>query len=137
MALVSRLYAWAAFLSRARLRNDWVTVLYPITWNDRIMEDEIFRPLLPVIECEDTDAAIFDVKQHPKPLPAFLFRRNQQTIDQFLQSLSFGSGAINQVNIHLLIETMPLGGVGNSGIGNYYGKYGFDSLTHAKSILVS
>ena len=137
MALASRLYAWAAFLSRARLRSDWVTVLYPITWNDRIMEDEVFRPLHPVIEYEDIDAVIFEVKQHPKPLPAFLFSRDQQTIDHFLQSLSFGGGAINQVNIHLFIETVPVGGVGNSGIGNYYGKYGFDSLTHAKSILLS
>jgi aldehyde dehydrogenase (NAD+) len=58
-------------------------------------------------------------------------------MDYFPQSLSFGGGAINQVNIHLFVETMPSGGVGNSGIGNYYGKCGFDSLTHAKSILVS
>jgi acyl-CoA reductase-like NAD-dependent aldehyde dehydrogenase len=61
----------------------------------------------------------------------------QQTIDQVLRSLSFGGGAVNQTNIFLFIETMPYGGVGSSGIGNYYGKYGFDSLTHAKSILIS
>jgi aldehyde dehydrogenase (NAD+) len=73
----------------------------------------------------------------PKPLAGYVFSRNQQTIDQVLWSLSFGGGAVNQTNIFLFIETMPYGGAGTSGIGNYYGKYGYDSLTHAKSILVS
>jgi aldehyde dehydrogenase (NAD+) len=77
------------------------------------------------------------VKKHPKPLSGFLFSRDQQAIDHFLASLSFGGGAINQVNIHLFIETMPFGGVGYSGIGHYYGKAGFDALTHAKSVLIS
>jgi aldehyde dehydrogenase (NAD+) len=113
------------------------TVLYPVAWSDRIMEDEIFGPLLPVMTYEDIDAAILEVKKHPKPLSAFLFSKDQGAIDRFLSSLSFGGGAINQVNIHLFVETMPFGGVGNSGIGNYYGKYGFDSMTHAKSILIS
>jgi aldehyde dehydrogenase (NAD+) len=113
------------------------TVLYPVTWSDAIMEDEIFGPLLPIMKYDDLDAAILEVKKRPKPLSAFFFSRDQKAIDHFLQSLSFGGGAINQVNIHLFVETMPFGGVGNSGIGNYYGKYGFDSLTHAKSILVS
>src|SRR5580693_8102539 len=70
-------------------------------------------------------------------LSGFLFSRDQQAIDHFLASLSFGGGAINQVNIHLFIETMPFGGVGYSGIGHYYGKAGFDALTHAKSVLIS
>jgi aldehyde dehydrogenase (NAD+) len=113
------------------------TVIYPVTWSDRIMADEIFGPLLPVLVYDDIDEAILEVKKHPKPLSAFLFSKDQQAIDHFLQSLSFGGGAINQVNIHLFVETMPFGGVGNSGIGNYYGKYGFDSMTHAKSILIS
>ena len=77
------------------------------------------------------------MKKHPKPLSGFLFSRDQKAIDHFLGSLSFGGGAINQVNIHLFIETMPFGGVGYSGIGHYYGKAGFDALTHAKSVLIS
>ena len=113
------------------------TILYPVTWNDPIMEDEIFGPILPILTYTDFDAAIREVKTHPKPLSGFLFSRDQKTIDKFLASLSFGGGAINQVNIHLFIETMPFGGVGSSGIGHYYGKYGFDALTHAKSILIS
>ena len=113
------------------------TILYPVTWSDPIMEDEIFGPILPILTYTDFDAAIREVKTHPKPLSGFLFSRDQKTIDKFLASLSFGGGAINQVNIHLFIETMPFGGVGSSGIGHYYGKYGFDALTHAKSILIS
>ncbi|KIO50029.1 aldehyde dehydrogenase family protein [Nitrosospira sp. NpAV] len=54
-----------------------------------------------------------------------------------ISELSFGGGAVNQVNVHLFIETMPFGGVGQSGMGHYYGKYGFDQLTHAKSMLIS
>ena len=123
--------------SDPQLRYIDPTVLYPITWGDRIMEDEIFGPLLPVLSYDDIDAAIFEVKKRPKPLSAFLFTRDKATIEHLLASLSFGGGAINQVNVHLYVETMPFGGVGNSGIGNYYGKYGFDSLTHAKSILIS
>ncbi len=101
------------------------------------LEDEIFGPLLPILVYRDMDAAIREVKKHPKPLSAFLFSRDQKAIDHFLASLSFGGGAINQVNIHLFIETMPFGGVGFSGIGHYYGKAGFDALTHAKSVLIS
>jgi aldehyde dehydrogenase (NAD+) len=113
------------------------TILYPVTWDDPIMEDEIFGPILPILTYTDLDAAILEVKKHPKPLSAFLFSREKSTIDHFLASLSFGGGAINQVNVHLFVESMPFGGVGNSGIGHYYGKDGFDSLTHAKSVLVS
>jgi aldehyde dehydrogenase (NAD+) len=113
------------------------TILYPVTWDDRIMEDEIFGPLLPILTYKDFDAAIREVKKRPKPLSSFLFSRDQKAIDHFLASLSFGGGAINQVNIHLFIATMPFGGVGYAGIGHYYGKDGFDALTHAKSILVS
>src|SRR5882724_4564617 len=113
------------------------TIIYPVTWDDPIMEDEIFGPLLPILIYKDFDAAIREVKKHPKPLSGFLFSRDQKAIDHFLASLSFGGGAINQVNIHLFIETIPFGGVGNSGIGHYYGKTGFDALTHAKSVLIS
>jgi aldehyde dehydrogenase (NAD+) len=123
--------------SDPKLRYIDPTILFPVSWDDPIMEDEIFGPLLPVMKYEDFDAAISEVKKRPKPLSAFLFSREQRAIDDFLGSLSFGGGAINQVNIHLFVETMPFGGVGNSGIGNYSGKFGFDSLTHAKSILIS
>ena len=113
------------------------TILYPISWSDKIMEDEIFGPLLPILTYSDLGKLLDKIKSLPKPLAGYVFSRNQQTIDRVLQSFSFGGGAVNQTNIFLFIESMPYGGVGTSGLGNYYGKYGFDSLTHAKSVLIS
>ena len=113
------------------------TILYPISWSDKIMEDEIFGPLLPILTYSDLGKLLAKIKSLPKPLAGYVFSRNQQAIDRVLQSLSFGGGAINQTNVFLFIESMPYGGVGASGIGNYYGKYGYDSLTHAKSVLIS
>ena len=113
------------------------TILYPVSWSDKVMEDEIFGPILPILTYRDLDGLLAKIKSRPKPLAGYVFSRNQRTIDHVLRSLSFGGGAVNQTNIFLFIETMPYGGIGASGIGNYYGKYGFDSLTHAKSVLVS
>jgi acyl-CoA reductase-like NAD-dependent aldehyde dehydrogenase len=113
------------------------TILYPISWSDKIMEDEIFGPLLPILTYSDLGKLLAKIKSLPKPLAGYVFSRNQRAIDQVLQSLSFGGGAVNQTNVFLFIESMPYGGVGTSGIGNYYGKYGYDSLTHAKSVLIS
>jgi aldehyde dehydrogenase (NAD+) len=113
------------------------TLLYPVFWSDKVMQDEIFGPILPILTYSDFGELLGKIKSLPKPLAGYVFSRNQQTIDQVLRSLSFGGGAVNQTNIFVFIESMPFGGVGSSGIGNYYGKYGFDSLTHAKSILVS
>ena len=113
------------------------TILYPVSWDDPIMQDEIFGPLLPVLTYKTLDEAIGRIAKGPRPLGAYIFSRDQKTIDAFVQRLSFGGGAVNQTNIQLFVETMPFGGVGTSGMGHYYGKFGFDTLTHAKSILVS
>ena len=113
------------------------TILYPISWSDKIMEDEIFGPLLPILTYSDLGKLIAKIKSLPKPLAGYVFSRNQQMIDRVLGSLSFGGGAVNQTNVFLFIESMPYGGVGTAGLGNYYGKYGYDSLTHAKSVLIS
>ena len=113
------------------------TIIYPVTWADRIMEDEIFGPILPILTYRTLDEAFGKIAATPHPLAAFIFSRSQSTIDRFTGELSFGGGAVNQVNIHLFIETMPFGGVGPAGMGHYYGKHGFDMLTHAKSMLIS
>jgi len=123
--------------SDARARYLDPTILYPISWSDKIMEDEIFGPLLPILTYSDLGKLLEKIKSLPKPLAGYVFSRNQQAIDRVLRSLSFGGGAVNQTNVFLFIESMPYGGVGTSGIGNYYGKYGYDSRTHAKSVLIS
>jgi aldehyde dehydrogenase (NAD+) len=113
------------------------TIVYPVSWDDRIMEDEVFGPVLPVLTYRTLGEAFSRIAAAPRPLAAFVFSRNQSTIDRFVGELSFGGGAVNQVNIHLFVESMPFGGVGPAGMGHYYGKYGFDMLTHAKSMLIS
>lgn len=113
------------------------TIVYPTTWESKIMEDEIFGPILPILTYSNTNELIAKIKSLPKALAGYIFSSNQENIDRLIHSLSFGGGAVNQVNVHLYIESMPFGGVGASGIGNYYGKYGYQSLTHAKSILYS
>jgi aldehyde dehydrogenase (NAD+) len=113
------------------------TIVYPVSWDDRIMEDEIFGPVLPVLTYGSLDEAFERMAATPAPLAGYVYSRNQATIDRFVGQLSFGGGAVNQNNVQLIIESMPFGGVGASGMGHYYGKHGFDMLTHAKSILVS
>jgi aldehyde dehydrogenase (NAD+) len=113
------------------------TIIYPVTWDDKIMQDEVFGPILPILTYKTLDEAFGRIAATPHPLAAFVFSRDQKTIDRFIGELSYGGGAVNQVNIHLFIETMPFGGVGPSGMGHYYGKHGFDMLTHAKAMLIS
>jgi len=113
------------------------TILYPVAWSDKVMEDEIFGPILPVLTYRSLNEALREIARRPRPLAAYVFSRNQATIDRFIAGLSYGGGAVNQTNVHLFVETMPFGGIGASGMGHYYGKYGFDTLTHAKSILIS
>jgi aldehyde dehydrogenase (NAD+) len=113
------------------------TIVYPVSWDDPIMEDEVFGPILPILTYRTLDEALGRISAAPRPLAAFIFSRNQAAIDRFTGELSFGGGAVNQVNIHVYVVTMPFGGVGPAGMGHYYGKYGFDMLTHAKSMLIS
>ena len=113
------------------------TVVYPVQWTDPIMEAELFGPILPVLTYKEIGEAVSQVKALPKPLAGYIFSSNEKQINYLLQTLPFGGGAVNQVNVHIYIESMPFGGIGNSGMGHYYGKYGYDALTHAKSILYS
>jgi aldehyde dehydrogenase (NAD+) len=113
------------------------TILYPISWGDKVMEDEIFGPILPILTYATLEEAFAKIAGTPRPLAGYVFSRSQETVDRFVGELSFGGGAANQTNILVLIESMPFGGTGLSGLGHYYGKHGFDMLTHAKSILIS
>jgi aldehyde dehydrogenase (NAD+) len=113
------------------------TILYPVVWSDKVMQDEIFGPILPILRYSTLRDAITQIKSHPRPLAGYVFSRNQSTIDEFVSGFSFGGGAVNQTNVHVYLDGIPFGGVGESGIGYSNGKYGYDSLTHAKSILIS
>jgi len=113
------------------------TLLYPVTWDDKVMEDEVFGPILPILTYESLDEAFDQIASRPRPLAGFIFSRNQKIIERFIGKLSYGGGGVNLVNVYLFVETMPFGGTGSSGMGHYYGKYGFDAFTHAKSMLIS
>ena len=113
------------------------TLLYPVTWEDKSMKDEIFGPILPILTYKSLDEALKRIAATPRPLAGYIFSRDQKTIDRFISQLSFGGGGVNVVNVYLFVETMPFGGTGAAGMGHYYGKYGFDALTHAKSMLIS
>jgi len=113
------------------------TIVYPALWTDNVMQGEIFGPILPVLKYSSLYEAIAQIKSRPKPLAGYIFSKDQNTIDQFVSGFSFGSGAVNQTNVQVYLDSVPFGGVGESGIGSAGGKYGYDSLTHVKSILIS
>jgi aldehyde dehydrogenase (NAD+) len=113
------------------------TILYPVVWTDRVMQGEIFGPILPILTYSNLHEAIAEIKRRPRPLAGYVFSRDQSTINEFVSGFSFGGGAVNQTNVHVYLDSVPFGGVGESGIGSAGGKYGYDSMTHAKSILIS
>jgi len=113
------------------------TILYPVDWTDQVMTGEIFGPILPILKYSSLREAIAQVKSRPRPLAGYIFSRNQKTIDEFVSGFSFGGGAVNQTNVHVYLDSIPFGGVGESGIGSGNGKYGFDSMTNAKSMLIA
>lgn len=112
------------------------TLLYPSTWDDPAMQQEIFGPVLPIMAYSDLKETLDIIKRKPKPLAAYIFSKDQAVVDQVLGTLSFGGGCINQTNLHCWIDSLPFGGVGNSGMGKYYGKAGFDALSNTKAMLV-
>ncbi|KKK34435.1 aldehyde dehydrogenase [Mesobacillus campisalis] len=111
------------------------TVLTDITWSDPVMQDEIFGPILPVLEYQTLDEAIEGIDNHPKPLALYIFSESEPIQKKIVQSVSFGGGCINDTVYHLGSPYLPFGGVGNSGMGAYHGKGSFDTFSHKKSIL--
>jgi len=112
------------------------TILFPSTWDDPALQQEVFGPVLPVLPYRDLKEVVAVIKRKPKPLAAYIFSKNQANIDEFLQSVSFGGGCVNQTNLHCWIDSLPFGGVGSSGMGKYYGKAGFDALSNTKAMLI-
>lgn len=111
------------------------TLLEGVTWESTVMQEEIFGPLLPVLEFGELEEAIAMLKRHPKPLALYLFTTNQKHERAVIQRVSFGGGAINDTIVHLATTYLPFGGVGESGMGGYHGKAGFDTFSHSKSIM--
>jgi len=110
------------------------TIMKDVEWTDKVMEDEIFGPILPVIPYEDQDGAIDEILERPKPLAFYVFSEDYKKATKIVESIPFGGGCINDTVIHLANPNLPFGGVGKSGIGSYHGKKSFDTFTHYKSV---
>lgn len=111
------------------------TLLTDVTWNDAVMEEEIFGPILPVLEYEKIEDVIVTVQSQPKPLALYVFSESRGLQKQVTQSISYGGGCINDVVYHLATPYLPFGGVGQSGLGSYHGVQSFQTFSHYKSIL--
>jgi len=111
------------------------TLLDDVAWDSAVMQEEIFGPILPVLEFEDLDAAIQSLQARPKPLALYCFSSDRARQDEILRRLPSGGACINDTFGQFLNLRLPFGGVGDSGMGAYHGKAGFDTFTHAKGVV--
>lgn len=111
------------------------TVLVGVDFTDNIMQEEVFGPILPILTYDSIEEAIAKIKTFSKPLSCYVFTKNNTIKKKVLNEISFGGGAVNDAVMHFTEQTLPFGGVGDSGIGSYHGKYGFETFSHYKSIL--
>lgn len=111
------------------------TIIENATWQSPSMEDELFGPILPVIEYDNLALAVHQIRQLAKPLAAYFFSENDKAIQYFLEELPFGGGCINDTITHVGNAYLPFGGVGPSGVKAYHGKASFENFTHPKSIM--
>lgn len=111
------------------------TILVNVKPDDAVMQEEIFGPILPVMEFESLTDVITFVNARPKPLALYYFSGNNEQQQRMLKETSSGGAAINDVIVQFASESMPFGGVGNSGMGGYHGKFSFDTFTHRKSVM--
>ena len=110
-------------------------IMTHVTFDAPVMQEEIFGPVLPVLTYENFDELMLLLKKRPKPLAQYLFSSNKAHIRRVNEELSYGGGCINDTIIHLATSEMGFGGVGESGMGAYHGKAGFDAFSHQKSIV--
>jgi len=113
------------------------TILSPVQWDDSIMSDEIFGPILPIIVYTDIDDIIRRINERPKPLALYLFTDDGAVQKRVTSEISYGGGAVNNTIVQVVSHFLPFGGVGPSGIGRYHGKASFDTFTHCKSMVKS
>ena len=111
------------------------TVLDNITWADNVMKEEIFGPVLPILTFKTINEVVETVENHSHPLALYVFSTDKKNIKQITEHCRYGGGCINDVVVHLATPEMPFGGFGESGMGSYHGKFGFETFSHRKSTL--
>ena len=111
------------------------TVMDNVTYDDAVMGEEIFGPIMPILTFDNFDILISEIKEKDEPLALYIFSSDKKRIKRVTTELSYGGGCVNDVIIHLATSEMGFGGVGKSGMGSYHGKDGFDAFSHTKSIV--
>ena len=112
------------------------TILTDVSWDAPVMQEEIFGPVLPVIVFKTIDEIIPRINSRERPLALYLFTRRSGVKEKVLRRVPFGGGCVNDTVVHLSSGRLPFGGVGQSGMGRYHGKYSFDTFTHEKSVVM-
>ena len=125
---------WGGHFNR-EARQIAPTILDNITWEDAVMQEEIFGPLLPILTFDEFDEVYELLAEKSKPLALYLFSEDKTRIREVTERCSYGGGCVNDTIIHLATSEMGFGGVGESGMGTYHGKEGFDAFSHIKSIV--
>lgn len=111
------------------------TVMDHITWEDPVMQEEIFGPVLPILTFADFKQLMETIAARPTPLAFYLFTRNPEQKAWYKRIQPFGSGCINDTVVQLSNDHLPFGGMGHSGMGQYHGAYGFETFSHTKAVL--
>lgn len=112
------------------------TLLGGVTWDSPIMQEEIFGPLLPILTFRHLEEAVEIVQSHPHPLALYVFSENKKNVRRLTEELTFGGACVNDTLMHMTLPQLPFGGAGQSGMGAYHGKAGFDAFSHPKSVLM-
>jgi len=116
-------------------RHFEATLLDDVIWDDAVMQQEIFGPILPFLTYRDINEALNEINNRPKPLALYVFSENQEFADYVLDHTSSGDAEINSTLIHVGTHFLPFGGVGASGFGKYHGKFSFETFSHLRSVL--
>lgn len=116
-------------------RHFEVTLMDNVTWDDAIMKQEIFGPILPFLSYSDIDNVLDEINSRPKPLALYVFSEDQNFADDIIARTTSGDAEINSTLIHVGSHFLPFGGVGTSGMGKYHGKFSLDNFSHQRSIL--
>lgn len=111
------------------------TVMDGVVPTDAVMQEEIFGPILPILTVENMDEAYRFIQERPHPLALYLFSDDSQVQHRFMHTLAFGGGCVNDTIMHIASQTMPFGGVGNSGMGGYHGKNSFRTFSREKTVV--
>ena len=111
------------------------TILTGVSWDDKVMQEEIFGPILPILIYKDIIDVVCIINKQPKPLALYVFTENKTFENKILNEISFGGGGVNSTIMQVVSSNLPFGGVGSSGMGSYHGKFGFDLFSHKKSII--